>query len=67
MHGLSVSMDAGETFRLPLSRDFSSELAGDGRPDKKLAESPIADRRFFVCRSAGMRIVTDLPTASSAV
>ena len=53
MHGLSVSMDAGETFRLPLSRDFSSELAGDGRPDKKLAESPIADRRFFVCRSAG--------------
>jgi hypothetical protein len=33
-----------EAFRLPLSRDFSSELSGHGRPDKKLAESVIADR-----------------------
>ena len=33
-----------EAFRLPLPRDFSSELSGHGRPDKKLAESVIADR-----------------------
>ena len=33
-----------KTFRLPLARDLSSELSGHGRPDKKLAESVIADR-----------------------
>jgi hypothetical protein len=50
-----------KTFRLPLVRDLSSELSGHGRPDKKLAESVIADREVTGGPPSSVQLMTTVP------
>jgi hypothetical protein len=50
-----------EAFRLPLSRDLSSELSGHGRPHKKLAESVIAEGEVTGGPPSSVQLMTTVP------